>query len=42
MNDGWQLVPDVVAIMDSAAVTSAQLHQEQFGALDNRPQVSGR
>lgn len=42
MNDGWQLVPDVVAIMDSAAVTSAQLHQEQYGTLDNRPQVSGR
>ena len=42
LNDGWQLVPDVVAIMDSAAVTSAQEHQVEFGTLEERPRVSGR
>ncbi|RPG80168.1 MAG: hypothetical protein CBC74_000430 [Crocinitomicaceae bacterium TMED114] len=42
MNDGWQLVPDVVAIMDSAAVMQVQDHQAEFGTLLTRPQVSGR
>lgn len=42
MNDGWQLVPDVMAIMDSTAVATVEAHQLQFGTLATRPLVSGR
>lgn len=42
LNDGWQLVPEVVALMDSAAVAQLDDHQQQFGTLENRPKVSGR
>ncbi|MCH1582866.1 MAG: hypothetical protein L7S63_07105 [Flavobacteriales bacterium] len=33
LNDGWQLVPSVVAIMDSSAVAKALAHQGEFGTL---------
>jgi|GEM_PF-1126232 len=42
LNDGWQLVPSVVAIMDSSAVAKALAHQSEFGTLKERPRVSGR
>lgn len=42
MNDGWQLVPEVVSLMDSASVAAVEAHQSKFGTLESRPRVSGR
>lgn len=40
--DGWQLSPEVFALMDSTAVATVEEHQRQFGKLEDRPKVSGR
>ncbi len=42
LNDGWQAVPEAVAVMDSAAVAAVQQHCEMYGVLAERPKVSGR
>jgi hypothetical protein len=42
LNDGWQAVPDVVAVMDSAAVAQAEAHRNAHGILPAKPIVSGR
>lgn len=42
LNDGWQAVADVVAIMDSAAVAQAEAHRDLFGTLPVKPLVTGR
>ena len=42
LNDGWQAVPDVVAVMDSSAVAAAEAHRDENGTLPARPVVTGR
>lgn len=42
LNDGWQMVPSVAAVMDSAAVAQAEAHRDAHGVLPNRPKVTGR
>lgn len=42
VNDGWQLNPEMLELMDSAAVAFVEDHQRQFGLFDDRPIVSGR
>ncbi len=42
LNDGWQMVPAVVQVMDSAAVVDAQAHRDMHGTLPELPAVSGR
>ena len=42
VNDGWQLRPEMVELMDSVAVAFVEEHQRQFGKLEERPKVSGR
>lgn len=42
LNDGWQMMPEIIAVMDSVAVASADAHRDSLGTLASRPIVSGR
>lgn len=42
INDGWQRLPEVAALLDSASVAQAERHREEYGTLATRPKVSGR
>ena len=42
LNDGWQLQPNIIAVIDSSAVALAVLHRTEQGTFKQRPLVTGR